>query len=375
MSKSNLEFSNLIKVRQQKLTALLSPNQAILLAKPTDITYFSGFNQFLLPNEREAILLISQNQATLLHPHFTMPNIKLSTIEYQLGCHGRFLTEHLTKYCQKFQINQLLIEPSAVYVDEYFNIEKISELNISLFDRQKIVEMRMIKDELELNQIKKAVAITNKTLKATLVKLRIGMSERDVHELLKETASSFGGNGEAFPGIVAFGRHSALPHHQPSRKKLKGNMPVLIDFGVKYGGYCADMSRTIWFGDQPNPKFLQIERVVKTAYRKSLELVRQIGKRENLKQNTQAEIRNTKKNEPITCARVDQLARQIITTAGFGRYFSHTTGHGLGLDIHEPPSLNSQNPTPLHSSLVITIEPGIYLPNHFGYRHENTITV
>ena len=375
MSKSNLEFSNLIKVRQQKLTALLSPNQAILLAKPTDITYFSGFNQFLLPNEREAILLISQNQATLLHPHFTMPNDKLSTIEYQLGCHGRFLTEHLTKYCQKFQIKELLIEPSAVFVDEYFSIEKINELKISLFDRQKLVVIRMIKDEYELDLIKKAIAITKKTLNNTLSQLRLGMSERDVHQLLLETARSLGGNEEAFPGIVAFGGHSALPHHQPSGKKLKNNMPVLIDFGVKCGGYCADMSRTIWFGDQPDPKFLQIEQVVKTAYRKSLELVRQVGKEQTLGRKNQTEVKNTESNEPITCARVDQLARQVITSAGFGRYFTHTTGHGLGLDIHEPPSLNGQNPTPLQPNMVITIEPGIYLPSRFGYRHENTIIV
>ena len=347
-----------------KLLIKIKPNQAILLGNSADITYFTGFDQFLVPQVRESLTLITHQQTIVFHPFFTTFK-KQPNLTYCHSCNPKMVVQELRRLQNQYQITEVLVDADSVFLNEYWELKQIEAVQLLPLEKNWLWQLRMIKNSRELYLMKKAFAITTKTLKKTLNNIKVGMTEKQVAQQLVNGFKLAGADGEAFPSIVAFGKHTALPHHQPSNKKLVNNTPVLIDCGAKYLHYNADMTRTIWFGDQPDVRFLQIEKITKQAYRQTFQLLFQVGQTNKLGKNS----------DLITAARLDQAARQVISDVGFGRYFTHTTGHGLGLDIHEPPSLNGQNPTILQPNMVITIEPGIYLPNCFGYRYENTIFV
>jgi Xaa-Pro aminopeptidase len=163
-----------------------------------------------------------------------------------------------------------------------------------------------------------------------------------------------GSNDLAFPVHVAFDEHTASPHHQPGQKLLKHNSMVMLDFGAKVDGYCADMTRTVCLSPTPQPQFIEIKKVVDHAYQKACDSLNKVD---------------------VRASQVDHMARDIITRAGYAKQFPHATGHGLGIEIHEQPSISPANNQPLSAGMVVTIEPGIYLPGQFGYRVEDTLLV
>jgi Xaa-Pro aminopeptidase len=187
------------------------------------------------------------------------------------------------------------------------------------------------------------------------------MSELQIARQLEIAMLEAGSTGPAFPTIVAIGEHGALPHHQPTDRVLQPDEPILIDFGATYQGYRSDITRTVWIGDQVSDAFTKYEQLVRQAYTASLALL--------------SHPTESTPFTPPTAGMLDQAARQVIATAGYGAEFIHTTGHGVGLDIHEQPSLYQGQPTPITPGMVITIEPGIYLTGTMGYRYENTILV
>jgi Xaa-Pro aminopeptidase len=218
------------------------------------------------------------------------------------------------------------------------------------------LKLRVIKDETEIHKIKKAITITQKTLdwvqKYTTHKRALGISEVELKNQVDQALIQAGATATAFPTIVAFDDHTALPHHQPTSRKLKPNSIILIDLGAQYHLYNADMTRT-WCLGTPPPKFKAIEAIINAAYH--------------------AAAAKTTTDTP--CNQIDKAARDLITAKGYGKHFIHSVGHGVGLEAHEPESLTPQNTHALASNMVITIEPGIYLPNHFGFRFENTLIV
>ena len=212
---------------------------------------------------------------------------------------------------------------------------------------------KMIKDEQEILNIKKACKISKKSFKELEKKIKAGISEIKVKELLEKIMKEKGSQQPAFPTIVAFGENTALPHHQPTDKKLTENMAVLIDFGASFNSYKSDMTRSFWFGDHPTREYKKVEETVMEAYKIGLN-------------TAQSGL-----NEPV--CEIDRATREYIKQSQYGPQFIHTTGHGLGLDIHEFPSINWKEETKLTNDLIFTIEPGIYLEDKFGFRYENTI--
>ena len=153
--------------------------------------------------------------------------------------------------------------------------------------------------------------------------------------------------------IVAFGRHSAIPHHQPTSKKLKNDDIVLVDFGCRYRGYWSDMTRTFAVGS-PSATFTHVQTIVKTAYRIGLK-----------------HARANRSNQAI-----DEAVHQFLVKQKHNTFMNHTTGHGIGLEVHETPSVSRLAPAfTLQPNTLITIEPGLYFPGQFGYRYENTIAI
>jgi len=206
--------------------------------------------------------------------------------------------------------------------------------------------LRIVKAPEEVALIRRAIGITQSAMTATFGQLVGGMTERDVARLLSREMQQRGAEGG---GLVQFGPSSALPHGGPAAAALERETVVLIDCGCRVGGYESDITRTVWFGDSPTEEFRKVFNVVHDAQSAAIELGR-----------------------PGTpCQDMDRAARRVITAAGYGAFFTHRLGHGLGMDGHEPPYLVEGNALRLEPAMVFTDEPGIYQLGKFGVRIED----
>jgi Xaa-Pro dipeptidase len=218
----------------------------------------------------------------------------------------------------------------------------------SLHDATGLLEpIRMIKTPEELPLIRRSIGITEASIAATQGQLAAGMTERDVARLLSREMQSRGASGG---GLVQFGPASALPHGGPGGTPLAPETVVLIDAGCSVSGYASDITRTIWFGTTPSEEFRQVFNLVHDAQTAAMELARPLQTR---------------------CQDLDRAARQLIAAGGFGAFFTHRLGHGMGMDGHEAPYLVEGNDRRLEPGMVFTIEPGIYQPGKFGVRIED----
>lgn len=347
--------------RISRLTQKIQPQQALLLSRPTDIAYFTGF-EHLVPEERESFLLITPHQHLFCHTSFS-PYSASSGIKTFPSSNLAHIKKRISEIHQKERIDTLLIDKKNLTIQEYETLTGLDFLEVAGLDRQLIWQLRTIKDRAEIETLTQAAEMTSQAMYFALDSLKAGMTEIGVREIIEQQLRELGSTQPAFPTIVAFGANSALPHHQPTKKILENEMAVLIDMGATVNGYHGDMTRTVWFGDTPHPEFATIQKVVKDAYQAALSLF--AAKKDQ----------PGRELSPIKAKDLDTAARQLIKKAGFGNEFIHTTGHGLGLDLHETLSLNWSNSQPILPGMVITIEPGIYLEGKFGYRYENTVVV
>ncbi len=215
-----------------------------------------------------------------------------------------------------------------------------------------VMASRARKDAAEAAAMRVAVRIAEQAWEATLPVLRPGVTERQVAAELTVQLLRHGSEPELpFWPIVAFGPHSASPHAQPGEAPLRPETPVLFDWGARHQGYVSDMTRMVWFGRAPEAGFLQVVEVVQRAVAAGIAAARPAA----------------------PAGQVDQAARQVIDAAGYGPAFLHRTGHGLGLDVHEPPYLRGDNVEPLAPGMVFTVEPGVYLAGRWGVRIEDMV--
>lgn len=270
------------------------------------------------------------------------------------------LKEHWQKVLQKHKIKILGIEQSQVTLERFKNLKKISG-KIKFVDISDDIEkVREIKTAQEIELITKSQRINEKVfleIKKIVHKHLNSSSKKAITELdlawkIKELGHQYGAEDISFDPIIAFNEHSALPHHAADKTKLKKGDLILVDMGMKYKGYCSDMSRMI-FTKSPTKKQAEIYNLVLKA---------QLNAIDKIKAGT-------------TGQKADALSRDIIKKAGYGEQYSHAGGHGIGLDIHEIPSLSEKYKKPLKESSIITVEPGIYLEGEFGVRIEDMILV
>ncbi|MFA6349765.1 MAG: Xaa-Pro peptidase family protein [Candidatus Omnitrophota bacterium] len=210
--------------------------------------------------------------------------------------------------------------------------------------------IREVKDKDELAKIRIATAITEKALSFAARMLKPGMKEIEVAAELESFIRYNGGRTSAFEIIVASGRNTSFAHHLTSQRVLKNNEPVLIDIGTDYMGYKSDLTRVFFLGKIPI-----LARKIYTLVVKAQD----------------AAISRIKPGQPLSA--IDKAARKVIIRAGFGKYFGHALGHGIGLEIHEKPSVSAANPEVIKPGMVFTIEPAVYIPHKFGIRLEDTV--
>jgi len=213
-------------------------------------------------------------------------------------------------------------------------------------------ELRMCKDEREVEQMRRAVAITEMALEATMRQVKAGMTEKEVAALLKIEMLRGGGEGTSFSPIVVAGPDAASPHATPGDRPIQPGETIVVDCGVTVGGYAADITRTFAIGELP-PEMARVYEVVRMA---------------NAAGRAAA-------GPGAPAAEVDRAARAVIEEAGYGECFFHRTGHGLGLEVHEPPYIVAGNEQALRPGMTFTVEPGIYLAGRGGVRIEDDVLV
>lgn len=215
-----------------------------------------------------------------------------------------------------------------------------------------IEDLRKIKDEAEISLIRKAQKITEKALEETMNFIELGRTEREIKQILENFLQTFGAHGLAFSTIVAAGKRGSLPHAIPSDEKIEEGDFILIDVGSKYGGYCSDMTRTFALGHLEDYK----RKIYNTVLKAQTEAIKEI-------------------RAGAACKSIDKISRDIIKEAGYADYFGHGLGHSLGLEVHEEPAFSPLSKDSIEKNMLMTVEPGIYLPDSLGLRIEDLLLV
>ncbi len=241
-----------------------------------------------------------------------------------------------------------------------FDAAKESYPSGHLFVQKGLVEvpslintLRQTKDAQALKALRASNRLAYLTYEYIKPRIKTGMSEFEVAAEMEYFMRKNGAKATSFFTIVAFGENTANPHHETGSHKLKNNEAVLLDFGCVYDNYCSDMTRSWWHGKNVLAEYTKIWKITDTARKQGIKAAK-IG---------------------VGCQQVDATCREYITKNGYGAYFTHGTGHGVGLEIHEDPYNNQTSTYVLKEGNIVTVEPGIYLPGKYGVRLEDTIAI
>ena len=330
----------------------------LALLPGANLTYLTGITKEL--SERPLLFFLSSSH--LARPTILLPHLEVETFSRALPYEVALIpytdeegyTPAFAKAAKALNLagRTLGVEARSMRLLELRQIEQ----NAST---AKIVEVdeilshgRMRKDQDEIEAIRTAIRVSEESLLATCAQVKSGMIERDVQMLLNMEMLKNGADGNGFPPIVLSGPRAALPHGVAGERPLQERDPLLIDYGFRVGAYSADITRTFSIGTT-SPEWKEIYEIVRMAN----EAGRQAA------------------GPGVTAEQVDAAARKVIVDAGYGKYFNHRTGHGLGLEIHEPPYIVSGNKTVLQPGMVFTVEPGIYLADKVGVRIEDDVVI
>ena len=318
--------------------------QGMIISNPVNICYLTGIvaEGVLLITRKENIFLTDGRYVEEVNQILTIDD---GIIVYEFKDFSIDEYENFFLFCENVGFEENFVTYASY--KEYMHKYKINNLQET---EQVIEKQRMIKDEEEIEKITKACEITDQCFSYLIDHIRVGQTEKEVALAIEKYFKMNGADGLAFDSIVASGKNSAKPHAVPTDKKLELGDVLTIDFGCKYEGYCSDMTRTVFVGYIPEE--------VKFIY--DLVLKNEEQTLEELKEG----------------ANVKLLSRMVENDFKLNGYdFIHSLGHGVGLEIHEYPYLNTKNDFCLKDKMVVTDEPGIYLPGKFGVRIEDTVLI
>lgn len=333
--------------RQNKLKSVLAEQglDGMLISKLPNVRYICGFTG----SAGSCIITLNDN-------YFITDGRYMEQSKDEVKGFERFID--YGTHIEIAQKNNLIPKGLKLALESDFLSVSLYDQLIELFPDVKWESTKMIleniaavKDESEISAIRTAIKITDKVFDEVIQLFKIGISEKEIALELTTRYRKYG-EGEAFPAIVASGPNSALPHTQPGERKFKKGDFIVIDAAAKYAGYHADMTRTVVIGKATE------------KHHEIYELVRK---------SQQAGINATKAG--VACKTVDDAARNVIAEAGYGDKFIHSTGHGIGLEIHAYPRLSQQSEEILKENNVVTIEPGVYLTGWGGVRIEDDVWV
>jgi Xaa-Pro aminopeptidase len=338
---TNNFFKRLTLLRKQLQLQNLS---GMVVSKRTNIHYLTGLNQ-LHPVNREALLFITDNDALLYHSSFLTPPSH-PFLNHVVMHQPNSLAQAMSIFSSG---DKVAFEGDNLTVNELETVKQKNSRPTYITTTGIIESIQVHKDSSERKLISKACQITANVMKRTIQFVHqsdsVGITEKALAQQIERDLVDSGATGLAFPIIVAFDKNSALPHHIPGSSQLTSTSIVLLDFGGELNGYASDMTRTIKkYGEDTT--FSVIEKVVKKAYRAARDcILLHHSLTELTKQPTKRLTSSHSKSSPsLMASAIDNAARTVIEDAGFGKYFIHTTGHGLGLEIHEKTFPQSTKP-------------------------------
>lgn len=337
---SELYQNRLAKLRDKmKLKNL----EAVLITKRVNYMYMSGFTG------TSAILYITCDRAVLITDFRYMEQAAKQAPDYEVVRYQGSIYEELNRLIESDKISELSFEDSDLTYAQYTEYAK--KLSVRLVPLGRAAEdLRIVKDEAEIDLIKKSAAIADQVFSHILGFIRPGISEIGVAAEMEHHMRRLGAEGPSFETIVASGKRSSMPHGVASEKIIEAGDVITLDFGTIYKGYCSDITRTVFLG-KPGSEMEKIYNIVLEANLLGIEAVK-CG---------------------MSGKEIDTVSREFIQKAGYGEYFGHGLGHGVGLEIHEDPTLSMRGDIILKDGMVVTVEPGIYIPDLGGVRIEDMV--
>lgn len=329
------------KLRKAKLDALLVTS----FTNVSYLTGFSGDDSYLVITPNECVVVSDERYTTQLEE-------ECPDLEMEIRGPGKKMLSSLSGLLTKLQASKVGIEASSMTVALRSALATAAPKCEFVETAGWVEELRMIKDKEEIQLTRRACDLARRTFEVVRATLTPDMTELQVAADLEYQARRFGGKGMSFPPIVAVGPRAALPHANPTTQKIGADDFVLIDWGVNEGQYMSDLTRILVTG-KILPKLRKVYGVVLKAQLAGIKAIR----------------------PGVTAESVDRAARSVISKAGYGKHFGHGLGHGTGLEIHEAPRLGAGQDTVLKPGMIITVEPGIYLPGWGGVRIEDDVLV
>jgi Xaa-Pro aminopeptidase len=345
--------------RLQRLRAAFETHgiDALLVSQPESRYYLSGYTGHdLPPRDSAGYLLVSSAEALLLTDPRTTEQAEREAAEFEVVTYsstGRG-PQAVAEAASRLAVRRLGFEsihlPYAIFEDIRRNLADSAEL-VPVADV--VDELRIVKDAQELGALQDAVDVLDRCLAHVLERLEPGLTERQVARMVELYLIEHA-DGSSFPSIVASGPNASVPHAVPSDRRIQQGEVIKIDIGARASGYCSDMTRTVCLGQPRDARLVELHALVLEA-----------------QQHAERELR-----PGMTGRQGDALARDVIARAGYGEAFLHGLGHGIGLEVHEPPSLSqSRGDDVLRPGMVFSVEPGVYLPGWGGVRIEDLVVL
>ncbi len=342
---------NRIADRREKLRRELRSKtvDAFLVSSPTNVRYLTGFT-----GDSSVLLMTADREIIVSDGRFTTQlEQECPGLEISIRSPGVELIQTIALIIERLGVRQLAFEATSCTMAEYESIRDAIPTTSMVGVRGWVEGLRRVKDEEEIGEIRAAVRCAERAFTMARAGLRCGDSEKDVADAIEGYLRRCGASGSSFPPIVAVGVHAALPHARPTTTRRVGDDDfVLIDWGASGRPYKSDLTRVLVTG-KVTSTFETIYRTVLAAQERAISAIRPGAKAHE----------------------IDAEARTVIEEAGFGAFFDHGLGHGLGMDIHEAPRLRKESPDLLEPGNVVTVEPGIYLPDWGGIRIEDDVLV
>ena len=328
----------------QKLLGEQAQNTCALIISPENRKYFTGFES------SDSFLIVSENRAV-----FITDGRYIEAAEKQISnCEVKLLGKtypQIAEILKEMNCNRLLVESTRMTVSTYNSLKgvlkKIPVSTDTTLDTI-INTLRSVKTEFEVENIIKAQRIAEDAFNHILNFIKVGVTEKEIALELDFYMLRHGGEGLSFETIAVSGANSSMPHGVPSNKKIENGDFITMDFGTIINGYHSDMTRTVAVGFATDEMKNVYDTVLKAQ--------------QNCLDNIKA---------GISCKDGDEFARSVIRNAGLGQFFTHSTGHGVGVEIHEFPNLSPASDSVLQVGNIVTVEPGIYIPEKFGVRIED----
>lgn len=343
-----LNFQKRIAKLRQQLAASDNPAN-LLVSNLTNIFYLTGFTG------SSGYLLVTTDQTTLLTDgrYTTQAQQECPDLNVEIQRQGETLLELLSRTLKQAKIHELAFESTSITKATFDELEtKLPQVNL-VPTSGSIEALRMIKDKHEIAAIRKSIRVNERTFEVIRAQMTGNQTEREIGFNLEHQMRQFGASRCCFEPIVAAGANAALPHATPGDSRIGDSPLLLIDWGADVDHYASDLTRVLATSEKISAKFRKVYDTVLAAQLAAIDAIR----------------------PGAVASDIDVAARKVITDAGFGKRFTHSLGHGIGLEVHEGPGLRSTQKTELEAGMVVTVEPGIYIPNWGGVRIEDDILV